>query len=73
MEPVPNATVYIVDDDADVREALAWLLRSRRLLSESYDSAEAFEAMLASHSPFAHPLLPAAGRPHGRQKRSDAV
>lgn len=51
MEPVPNATVYIVDDDADVREALAWLLRSRRLLSESYDSAEAFEAMLASHSP----------------------
>ena len=47
MEPVPNAVVYIVDDDADVREALAWLLRSRRLLSECFDSAEAFEAMLA--------------------------
>ena len=46
MQPVPNATVYIVDDDEDVREALAWLLRSRRLLSESFDSAEAFEAML---------------------------
>lgn len=48
MEPVPDATVYIVDDDTDVREALAWLLRSRRLLSECYDSAEAFDAMLQS-------------------------
>ena len=43
MEPVTDATVYIVDDDADVREALAWLLRSRRLLSECYRSAEDFE------------------------------
>ena len=43
MEPVIDATVYIVDDDADVREALAWLLRSRRLLSECYRSAEDFE------------------------------
>ena len=40
MEPVSNATVYIVDDDAGVREALALqLLRSRRLPSESFDSA----------------------------------
>ena len=39
MEPVPNAIVYVVDDDADVREALAWLLRSRRLLSECFESA----------------------------------
>lgn len=46
MEPVTNATVYIVDDDADVRDALAWLLRSRRLFSERFDSAEAFLAML---------------------------
>lgn len=46
MEPVTNATVYIVDDDADVRDALAWLLRSRRLFSESFSSAEAFLAML---------------------------
>lgn len=45
MEPVSDAIVYIVDDDAGVREALAWLLRSRRLLSESFDSAEAFDAM----------------------------
>ena len=48
MEPVPDATVYIVDDDTDVREALAWLLRSRRLPSESFDSAEAFDAALQS-------------------------
>lgn len=56
MEPVQNATVYIVDDDADVREALAWLLRSRRLLSESFDSAESFLAMLQAQSlPVRHP------------------
>ena len=44
MEPVTDATVYVVDDDADVREALAWLLRSRRLLSECYRNAEEFDA-----------------------------
>ncbi len=48
-----DATVYIVDDDASVREALAWLLRSRRLLSEAFDSAEAFDAVLASVVPAA--------------------
>ena len=41
-----DSTVYIVDDDASVREGMAWLLRTRRLLSESFDSAEAFIAML---------------------------
>jgi two-component system response regulator DctR len=46
MQPAPNATVYIVDDDASVREALAWLLRSRHLLSEAYAGAEEFDAML---------------------------
>ena len=55
MEPVPNATVFIVDDDASVREALAWLLRSRRLPSESFESAEAFDAMLQSRP--AHAVL----------------
>jgi two-component system response regulator DctR len=44
MEPIHNATVYIVDDDSGVRDALAWLLRSRRLLSEAFASAEAFDA-----------------------------
>jgi two-component system, LuxR family, response regulator DctR len=42
--------VYLVDDEEVVREALSWLLRSRRLLSEGYGSAEAFEAMLAAQS-----------------------
>ena len=42
MEPAQNVVVYIVDDDAGVREALAWLLRSRRLHSELFDSADAF-------------------------------
>jgi two-component system response regulator DctR len=43
-------TVYLVDDEDVVRDALAWLLRSRRLLSEGFPSAESFEAMLASRS-----------------------
>ncbi len=45
MQPVLNATVFIVDDDAGVRDALAWLLRTRRLLSEAFDSAEAFDRL----------------------------
>ncbi len=55
MEPVTDATVFIVDDDAGVREALAWLLRSRRLLSEVYDSAEAFQGMLEAGFELRHP------------------
>jgi two-component system, LuxR family, response regulator DctR len=43
-----DSMVYIVDDDIGVREGMAWLLRTRRLLSESYDSAEAFWDMLQS-------------------------
>ena len=42
--------VYLVDDEEVVRDALAWLLRSRRLLSEGFASAEAFEAHLAAQS-----------------------
>ena len=48
MQPALDATVFIVDDDASVREALAWLLRSRRLLSEVYGGGEEFAAMLQS-------------------------
>ena len=44
------AMVYLVDDEAVVRDAVAWLLRSRRLLSEGYASADAFELLLAAHS-----------------------
>jgi two-component system response regulator DctR len=46
MQPAADATVFIVDDDAGVRDALAWLLRSRRLLSSTFESAEAFDALL---------------------------
>ena len=40
--------VYLVDDEDVVRDALAWLLRSRRLLSEGFASAEAFEVHVAA-------------------------
>jgi two-component system response regulator DctR len=46
MSFTDTPTVFIVDDDASVREGMAWLLRTRRLLSDSFDSAEAFLAML---------------------------
>jgi len=44
--PLGLPMVYLVDDEDVVRDALAWLLRSRRLLSEGFASGEAFEAML---------------------------
>jgi two-component system response regulator DctR len=47
MNLLANATVYVIDDDAGVRDALAWLLRSRRLLSEQFDSGESFEAYIS--------------------------
>lgn len=50
--------VYLVDDEDVVRDALAWLLRSRRLLSEGFASADAFEAFLAQQTP-AWPTAPA--------------
>jgi two-component system, LuxR family, response regulator DctR len=52
---LPHATpsgsipvVYIVDDEEVVRDALAWLLRSRRPLPEGLASANAFSALVAS-------------------------
>jgi two-component system response regulator DctR len=58
-----DSTVYIVDDDIGVREGMAWLLRTRRLLSESYDSAEAFwdmlQTTLTGDSPAGTALTPA--------------
>ena len=50
--------VYLVDDEAVVRDALAWLLRSRRLLSEGFAHAEAFETWLATRDPQAWPDAP---------------
>ena len=58
MQPAVSATVYIVDDDASVREGMAWLLRSRRLLSESFASADAFEALLQDPQGPLHNGLP---------------
>ncbi len=53
MQPSEDVLVFIVDDDVGVRDALAWLLRSRRLPSESFDSADAFVAFLNQASPMA--------------------
>ena len=50
MQPTEDALVFIVDDDAGVREALAWLLRSRRLPSQSFSSADLFIEFLEEHA-----------------------
>jgi two-component system response regulator DctR len=39
-----SGITHIVDDDDAIRDALAWLLRSRGLASQSWSSAEAFLA-----------------------------
>ncbi|MEY4471471.1 MAG: Transcriptional regulatory protein FixJ [Pseudomonadota bacterium] len=54
MQTSFDSTVYIVDDDIVVREGMAWLLRTRRLLSESFDSAEAFLSMLQDAAKASH-------------------
>ena len=41
MSNSKDALVFLIDDDASVREALAWLLRSRRLVPEAFSSAVA--------------------------------
>ncbi len=37
-----EATAHIVDDDAAIRDALSWLLRSRGVSARSWESGEAF-------------------------------
>ena len=57
-----DALVYLIDDDASVREALSWLLRSRQLTPQAFASAEAFEQSLGlDHTPEggALPAVPA--------------
>lgn len=51
MSSAVTDTVHIIDDDASVREGMAWLLRTRRLLSECHDSAEAFLQALDEQLP----------------------
>jgi len=58
MQPLLNASVFIVDDDASVRDAMSWLLRSRRLMSETFASADAFERMLSDKFPGPHAPVP---------------
>ncbi len=50
--------VYLVDDEEVVRDALAWLLRSRRLLSEGFASVDAFGASLAVKTAPGSPAWP---------------
>ncbi len=52
--------VYLVDDEDVVRDALAWLLRSRRLLSEGFASADAFDDWLAQRRAPSQPEWPTA-------------
>ena len=47
--PLGLPLVHLVDDEAVVRDALGWLLRTRRLLSEPHPSGEAFETWLGTH------------------------
>ena len=39
-----SGTVFLIDDDEAVRDALAWMLRTRRLLSTPYASGDLFWA-----------------------------
>ncbi len=55
MQPLIDALVFVVDDDVSVRDALAWLLRSRRLLSDVSDSAEAFQLKFSGVQPLGQP------------------
>ena len=50
--------VYLVDDEDVVRDALAWLLRTRRLLSEGHASGDAFAAFLRGRTPADWPTAP---------------
>ena len=49
-----DATVFIVDDDEAIRDSLRWMLKSRGVASQSWDSAETF---LAAYSETMHGCL----------------
>jgi two-component system, LuxR family, response regulator DctR len=56
--PLGLPMVYLVDDEEVLRDAMAWLLRSRRLVSEGFASAEAFLALLDRPRSGAWPTAP---------------
>ena len=39
-----DPTVFIVDDDEAIRDSLRWMLKSRGVASQSWESAESFLA-----------------------------
>ena len=49
-----DPTVFIVDDDEAIRDSLRWMLKSRGVASQSWDSAESF---LAAYSEAMHGCL----------------
>lgn len=55
MQAPTDALVYVIDDDASVREALAWLLRSRRLTSQVFASAQVFQDSLQGGAAISQP------------------
>src|SRR5438128_4496773 len=46
-----EATVFVVDDDAELRESLGWLLESAGLRVKSYSTAQEFLAQYKSEEP----------------------
>ena len=48
---MPEPTVYVVDDDADMRDSLLWLLQTVGLQVEAYESAAAFLKGFAPKGP----------------------
>ncbi len=56
--PLGLPMVYLVDDEEVLRDALAWLLRTRRLLSEGFASAEAFIGLLDTQRANTWPSAP---------------
>lgn len=48
---MPNPTVYIVDDDPDMRDSLAWLMKTVGLNVEVYASSVAFLEQFAPRGP----------------------
>ena len=46
-----NGLVYVIDDDADVRESIKWLLESTNYRVEDYESGETFIAQFNGRRP----------------------